>query len=172
MFKSTRLYYTHITLEDSEFTFKLRNGNFEHSQTLLVSPLPTSLLREQEWIRKLYEDQTKAYFLIWTLEKDARVGYCFLQNIDFIHRNCSVGIMISEEKNGHGYATESINFLTKYGMTHLGLHKMCATVIKDNRASMRVFEKNGYVVEGVLKNHYLLSGEWKDCCLLAKFADG
>lgn len=168
MFKSKRIKYTHLKECDAEFTFGLRNGNFEESKYLIISPLPTSLSREKDWISKLYDNNNQAYFAIRKIESDIMIGYCFLRDINYLHRYCFVGIIISKDEQGKGYGTEAINFISGYGLNILGLNKIVAYVLRNNISSLKIFEKNGYKKEGCLKSHYFISGDFYDCYILCK----
>jgi len=58
-------------------------------------------------------------------------------------------------------------------MTHLALSagkykKLFAPVLGPNRASMEVLEKNGYILEGILKQEVFKSGQYYDICHYAK----
>lgn len=170
MFKSERLVFNSLTLDDAEFTFGLRNGNYEFSKNLIISVLPTSLAKEKEWILKLYDDKTKVYFAIRMQSNLQIIGYCFLTEIDYVHRHANVGIIIAEDFNGNGFGAESIEFISKYGFCGLGLNKLHANVLCGNLASQKIFEKNGFLKEGCLKKEYFISGSWEDCIVYSKFA--
>lgn len=68
---------------------------------------------------------------------------------------------------GYGIATEAVSRATEFGMNELGLKRIQGLVRKENQASIRVLEKNGYVQEGLL--HYFPFGrEFHDVVILAK----
>ena len=68
---------------------------------------------------------------------------------------------------GYGIATEAVSRVTQFGMNDLGLKRIQGLVRKENQASIRVLEKNGYVQEGLL--HYNPFGrEFHDVVILAK----
>ena len=49
-----------------------------------------------------------------------------------------------------------------YAFDTLGLHKLNAGVYANNSASVRVFEKSGFVKEGIEKKQYYCNGEYVD----------
>lgn len=168
MFKTDNLLFDHLRVEDAEFTFKLRNGNYEYAKSMIISPFPTSIEREKEWIRNLYNENNRAYFASRTVKENELIGYCFLNEISFIHRFAYVGVIISEDRTGNGFGTDMVNFITNYGFENLALNKLLANVLSNNTSSIRVFEKNMYKIEGTLKKQYFISGEWKDLDILAR----
>lgn len=67
---------------------------------------------------------------------------------------------------GQGFATEAAARVTAFGMNELGLKRIQGIVHIENRASIRVLEKNGYLQEGVLR-HYPFGREFHDVAMLA-----
>lgn len=72
--------------------------------------------------------------------------------------------MIGDKKSrGKGYATEAIRLVAKHAFNKLNLHKLYTGMIKGNEVSKRAFEKVGFKVEGILREHFYLKGEYLDC---------
>jgi RimJ/RimL family protein N-acetyltransferase len=71
---------------------------------------------------------------------------------------------------GRGYTTDAAAQLLELGLGELGLHRVWATVVPENPASMRVLEKIGMRREGYLRSNEQLQGEWKDTWLFAAVA--
>ena len=67
---------------------------------------------------------------------------------------------------GQGFATEAAARVTAFGMNELGLKRIQGIVHIENKASIRVLEKNGYLQEGVLR-HYPFGREFHDVAMLA-----
>ena len=53
-----------------------------------------------------------------------------------------------------------------------GIHRIYATCRPDNVGSWRVLEKMGMSREGLLRDHILIRGEWRDSLLYAAIAPG
>lgn len=88
------------------------------------------------------------------------------------HQSASLGLIIGEKARwGHGYATEAIALATRYAFTVLGLHKLTAGIIEGNEGSLRAFEKNGFMVEGVRRRQNFCEGRWRDETLLGLLAE-
>jgi len=83
------------------------------------------------------------------------------------HRRADVSLFIGERAHwGKGLATEAIGLLAKYAFDHLGLHRLVAGCYAENLGSRMAFERNGFVVEGQLREHALDNGTWTDVVLL------
>ena len=73
--------------------------------------------------------------------------------LDFFHHNpikksCEIGILIAPEANRrHGFATDALNEGLNYAFRVFGIVLFLAKVKKDNQASLRLFEKSGFIAE-------------------------
>jgi len=75
------------------------------------------------------------------------------------YRQAEVGYMLLHRFCGQGYGSEALAGLSDF-LLKAGFHKLKAMVVEGNVASRRILEKNGYVLEGTLRDNYLLNGEW------------
>lgn len=62
-----------------------------------------------------------------------------------------IGYWLGERFWGRGIATEALRQMTERAFSKSWLDKLFAPVLAPNAASMRVLEKNGYELEGILK---------------------
>lgn len=76
------------------------------------------------------------------------------------YRQAEVGYSFLSEHCGKGYGSEALGALTDYLFEHCEFHKIKAQVVEGNWPSRRVLEKNGFQLEGTLRDNYLLRGEW------------
>lgn len=77
------------------------------------------------------------------------LGNVGLHKIDPIHRTAVLGIVIGEKLAwGRGIGRRSWQAITNYGFEKLLLHKISATVIEGNEASLKCALAAGYVIEG------------------------
>ena len=79
--------------------------------------------------------------------------------------------IITRRHWGRGYATEAVNLLMKFGFETLKLHRIFAVVDPANVPTARVFEKNGFVREGHLREHKWIKGIWRDSLIYAMLED-
>ncbi len=95
------------------------------------------------------------------------IGTVDLFDIDFYNKRAGVGILIADEKNRKkGYAEQTLEILHKYCNNHLGLNQLHCQIDNDNIASIRLFEKSGYKINGTQKNWKKTSDGWKDVIFL------
>lgn len=73
-----------------------------------------------------------------------------------------IGYWVGEEFWGRGIATEAVRQMTAWALADSRYRKLFAPVLGPNSGSMRVLEKNGYSLEGVLRNEVEKNGRYFD----------
>src|SRR5215475_2990950 len=101
----------------------------------------------EAWIRGQVEDFDNTFGI------ELRAGALFVGAIGFEHnsekREIVFGYWIGKPHWGNGYATEAVRALVDHAFTALGAERVLASVMPENRASVRVQEKVGMVYCGV-----------------------
>ncbi len=85
-------------------------------------------------------------------------------------RSAEIGYWLEEYSWGKGIATEAVMKMTEYVFTKTNIVRLYAPVFSPNKASMRVLEKCGYQLEGVLKKSVFKNDEFLDEHLYAKIS--
>ena len=94
---------------------------------------------------------------------DRHVGNVKIGPIDKNHGFSAVGIMIGEKKAWvKGIGGLTINMIIEIARNQLLLRKITAGCYMSNVASQRTFERSGFVIDGVCKQHYLLNEKPED----------
>jgi uncharacterized protein (DUF952 family)/RimJ/RimL family protein N-acetyltransferase len=73
-----------------------------------------------------------------------------------------VGLWIGLPYHGKGYGTLAVRWLVDYGFIRLKLEKIEASIYSGNWASRRIFERNGFILEGTIRKATLKRGQWQD----------
>lgn len=76
------------------------------------------------------------------------------------HRQAEVGYSLLSSYFSQGYGREALSALCEFLFRDCEFHKLKAQVVEGNIASRRVLEKNGFALEGTLRDNYLLRGRW------------
>lgn len=101
---------------------------------------------------------------IFLKKTSKHIGNITLHQIDWKNRNAEIGVLIGDKKSwGKGYATEAIRLVTEHAFNRLNIRKLYTGMVKGNEASKRAFEKVGFQVEGILREHFYLNGKYLDC---------
>jgi RimJ/RimL family protein N-acetyltransferase len=78
-----------------------------------------------------------------------------------------IGFFFDPKMQGQGYAREALRAIAAYGFATLGFKEIRADVDPDNRASLRVLERVGFVRTGFAKNTFEIGGKWVDSVYLS-----
>jgi RimJ/RimL family protein N-acetyltransferase len=98
------------------------------------------------------------------------IGGCGLNFLEKEHRySCEMGYWLGQDHWGKGYATKVVSLLKHVAFKDHKILRLFAPVVDENIASKRALEKNGFVLEGVLKNHMFLRNKFYDECIYAAY---
>lgn len=81
-----------------------------------------------------------------------------------------VGYAIHADHWGRGYATSAVRVLADFAFTELELHRLTAAIGPENRASIAVVQRLGFLHEGRLRDHVWTNGAWRDSELFSLLA--
>lgn len=161
--ETKRLILRPIELNDANHINFLCNDHAITSMTLLI-PYPCALTDTITWIntQKLAcVEGTQANFVITLKDSDTIIGVIGL-DIDKQHENAKLGYWIGSKFWSNGYASEAAIAITQHAFAKLKLHRIYASAIKENIASIKVLQKIGMQYEGCLKEHVKKDGVFKD----------
>ena len=94
------------------------------------------------------------------------VGY--VPGRDVERYSAEIGYWLGEALWGRGIVTEALQLVSEHAFRELGFLRLFALPFSDNRASVRVLEKAGYVREAVLRSSSVKAGVPKDQLLYAR----
>lgn len=91
------------------------------------------------------------------------IGHVGLYKIDEVAKKTEYGILIADrDYKGRGVGTLCTKSLTKYAFEELGMHKVTAEVLTENKASVGMFTKCGYKIDGTLRDDVYKNGRYYD----------
>jgi RimJ/RimL family protein N-acetyltransferase len=98
------------------------------------------------------------------------VGEAVLNEWESGNRSCSFRIMLGPRGRDRGLGTESVRMIVGYGFEQLRMHRIALEVYSHNPRARRVYEKVGFVAEGVLRDALRFDGEWIDATVMSILA--
>jgi RimJ/RimL family protein N-acetyltransferase len=98
------------------------------------------------------------------------VGEVVLYDWDPVHRSCTFRTLVGPEGRGRGLGTEAVRLIVGHGFESLGLHRIALDLFSHNHRARRVYEKAGFVEEGVTRQSVLRDGQWYDQTLMSVLA--
>lgn len=99
-------------------------------------------------------------------EKVSTIGCVDLFDFDPVNMRAGVGIMITKDERGKGYASEALSLIIDYAFERLRLHQLYSNVLLDNKASLELFKKKHFKQIGVKKEWIRVNNSWMDEYLL------
>ncbi|MEZ6964139.1 GNAT family N-acetyltransferase [Aeromonas sp. S9(2024)] len=79
----------------------------------------------------------------------------------------SMGCGMAREYQGHGLIHEAAYALISFGFRELGVHRIYAETISQNRAAIRLCKALGMKQEGQFRKHRFFKDQWWDTVVLA-----
>jgi ribosomal-protein-serine acetyltransferase len=107
-----------------------------------------------EWLTRYedgWRDGSRAGFAIETHDGEF-LGLGLFVSIESEGRQGEIGYVVGPATRGRGVATRTLQLLTDWGFTGLGLERIELWIDVTNTGSERVAERVGYVHEGVLRS--------------------
>jgi len=79
----------------------------------------------------------------------------------------TLGYWIGAPHARQGLMTAAVRAIIGYGFTTLRLHRIEASCLPNNRASIRLLERTGFTKEGYARAYLRINGAWQDHLLFA-----
>jgi RimJ/RimL family protein N-acetyltransferase len=124
---------------------------------------PLSMLHQENWFKKHYDDDLNKSFVILDKSNNERVGYTSINCINWHSRRAHTAIKLHKNAGGKGFGYDSIMTLMSYAFNKMNLEKLYGEIIEYNKASYHAYvEKCGWKVEGIFRKHVLFHGKYYD----------
>lgn len=118
----------------------------------------------RSFIEQSNKDPNTHLFGIFLKETGEHIGNAKLGFINPLYKKAQLSLFIGEQSCwNHGFAGEVVRTLTDFGFNGLGMERIEAGCYEENLASLRVFLKAGYTVEGFMRSHVVSNGVRSGC---------
>jgi RimJ/RimL family protein N-acetyltransferase len=126
----------------------------------------------QQYCAGLLAADDRADYAITRPEDGLYVGEVVLNNIDWLNRSANFRIALAGRPFfGKGYGTEAIQLILAYGFRQLKLHRIELEVYDFNPRAQHVYEKVGFVREGLRRDVLLWEGEYHSAIVMSILAN-
>jgi RimJ/RimL family protein N-acetyltransferase len=160
-----------IELSDKEVLLDIINdSNTEHS--LGGWSFPVSSLNQEEWIKSQKPSENILRCMVSDKRDNKTLGTAIMSALDYKNGNAEIHIKLISNARGKGYGADAINTLIQYAFNELRLNCVYAHVNAYNVASQKLFERCGFVKEGVLRNRIYKKGEFHDVIVFSIVKEG
>lgn len=133
--------------EKNDIEAKVDWINNPENNRFLHYELPARVDKTQKWFEEKDNNKRIDCTIIYN---DTAVGVIGLLSIDRVNSKAEYYITVGERlfKN-KGIATKATKAIVNYGFKELGLHKIYLTVDAENEAAIKLYEKTGFIREGL-----------------------
>lgn len=162
--KGKNVFLRAVEINDADALFELENDMkiWHLSDTLM----PFSHFALEQYViesssHDIFTSKQLRLIICENLNKNI-VGTIDLYNYNPLHQRAGVGILILESYRRKGYGLEALLLLLDYAFSILKVHQLYCTVSSDNKASISLFLRAGFVQTGVYKSWSKRDGYWID----------
>lgn len=158
-----------VTVSDAAGLVALLNDADVRRLTGTHGPVrPGALRRAVDFYSSRAEDESTLHLAITERTTGAFIGEAVLTDIDEENRSCTFRIaLVSAEVTGRGYGTEATRLVVDHALDALALHRIELEVLAFNPRARRVYEKVGFVTEGLRRQAVRWAGAWIDVEIMA-----
>jgi diamine N-acetyltransferase len=156
-------------LERKDLPFVHDLDNERHAMAFWFEEPYESLDELTNLYDKHIHDDTERRFVIDVDNQFA--GIIELVNINFIHRTTEIQIIVKSNFQSLGLAEIAMAKGMDYAFNILNMHKVYLYVDAENHKALHIYEKLGFIQEGVLRRHYFVEGSYHDSVIMGIFKD-
>ena len=155
--------------EDLNFLYELENNTDVWEISGTVTPYSKDVLTFylENAHRDIYE--VKQLRLVISNTDNKPLGLIDLYDFDPKHKRAGVGIVVvNEAERNKGIGSEALSLISNYAFSALELRQLYANILEENKRSIYLFQKLGFVRVGVKKDWISSNGVYKDEVLFQK----
>jgi ribosomal-protein-alanine N-acetyltransferase len=122
-------------------------------------PYPYSKEKAENYIMKSLENKNaEIRAIIYNNEIVGSIGVYFMD--DIYRENGKIAYFLGEKYWNQGITTKAISLICDYVFSNYqSIHRICADPFDTNMGSIRVLEKNGFILEGILRENVIKNGK-------------
>ena len=159
--------YIRLT-EKEDLNLKVKWINDEEIRKTLMFDWPLSYAGTKKWFEQQLLDNSRKNFVIVYKESQKIIGITGLRNINIRHSRAQFYITIGEKNFwGKHIPDEVMPLVLEYGFFELGLNKIYLYTIPNNERARKVYIRNGFIHEGILRIHFFCNGNYQDSWVMS-----
>ncbi len=133
---------------------------------------PYSKYALKQYIKQIESDiyeSKQLRLMIEDISSGDTVGTVDLFDFDIHNSRIALGLFIDPAKQGNGYATKALHIVENYVFNFLKINQLYCHIAESNTASRKMFEKEGYETNGLLKNWIKTPDGYENIILFQRF---
>jgi len=152
-----------IEPKDIDFLYSVENDDTFWEVSNTQTPYSKHVLLQ--YLANAHQDIYEAKQLRLVIEENSSskpAGLIDLFDYSPRHKRAGIGILIIEDQQLKGYASEALDLLIEYSFKYLDVHQLYANITTDNKKSIKLFQKKNFIEVGVKKEWIFSQEKWKD----------
>ncbi len=123
---------------------------------------------EKKWVENTIFNSKDVKLAICLKENDRYIGNVYMTNIDMLQRSCHSHVLIGEKDCwGKGLAREALLDASSYMFNERNINRIQALVLESNKQSLKMFQKCGYQIEGLMRESVFKDGKYQNQYILS-----
>lgn len=164
--EGSMVYLRPITREDTDHIVQWRNSEIVRPYFIYQEPFTRE--GHLKWLETMIDTKKGYQFIACDKKTNQPVGCTYLRDFDKKHNKIEIGIFLGEKEwMGRGLGSEMINLTVQFGFEELHIHKVFSRIFADNIASMKSFEKCGFIREAYFKEEVFVNTQYRDIIFMA-----
>lgn len=135
----------------------------EVTRYLGVGKFPETPATVRKYLERFAGATTDFIYAIVERGSGDHIGTVTLNGIQWLNRTVETGLVIGRKDLwGKGYAFEAWSLVIEYALVRLGLRRVTAGSVVDNKGSIAVLRRLGFQEEGRLRQAVFVNGQYLD----------
>ncbi len=160
---TNRLTLRKISEGDIPSIFAMRSS--EEMMRYIDRPRAQSTEEAAKLVNSILESLAKNEGITWAITVTGQTdlaGTIGFWKITPEHYRAEIGYMLRTEYQHQGIMHEALSAVLDYGFKDMNLHSVEANVNPANEASIRLLERNNFILEGRFRENYFYNGKFLD----------
>ena len=126
------------------------------TQFLEIRHVPQTKERVERYVRERLTQPDNPHFGVYDNKGHRLVGTVTINQYDCYHKTADISFVIGHpDTSRQGYGTEAVHAVCMYCFQVAGLYKLTGGLYRENHGSRRIFEKNGFRLEGTKRKQFM-----------------
>ncbi|MGE5084765.1 MAG: GNAT family N-acetyltransferase [Bacillota bacterium] len=165
-----RIYLQRHSLSLAVSMFNLIDENREHLKNMPWIGATLSVENSRSWINYTlaeWDNLSLFDYGIYLIGSEQYLGSFGVHSINWEFKNCELGYWIGRQFQGHGFVSEALR-LIEAQCFKAGFHRVEIRCDSRNQRSAQVALRNGYILDGELREDVLIFGEYRNTKVFGK----
>lgn len=123
---------------------------------------------DDSWFEAYLKNRSSAVRCAVTDNSDIALGVVYLTSVDSVNRSAVLSVMVGGiENRSHGVGSFAVKEMLRHAFNNLNLNRVELSVLTENVPAIRLYEKLGFVREGVKRQARFKNGRYADLAVYA-----